>query len=1261
MASSSLPSSEPFGEILVKTRSITTEALELTIGSDIPARPTATVDDDEVKERPAMVTADGGRIRGFDATLDPMDENVFPEDSPNMGKAISASVVSRGRQKLPQEIQNCKIATVLKFYLNHCHLKGGGQTDFASNLAALTRILNYSNMKKPALMKVQSNRLAAPVDRDTIDAGAGSEYEPEGMDDMQTRIPRTLREAINSSGNSSTLEVSKEDLVKLIGVNVWNKVFDDEKKHDEAEESDEEGLKKNLPISNKIGTLFSDDPSKETDFFIQFLTNQHDFEIRDQDCDPKMLKKLKLRLPSFNHVLAGLLFYSPKFAECGPTAEYVDASAQILHQQQFDGVKPQTLIDTLAAHISFWRSHLHPVFGLPLLHLIDNLIILALIVAEDDDNYLDEEKGHRVSSDPFEKDRSCLFPHLEFESRHQLKKKSSLGILDEEEDVSKSKSKRGFYQMLGFLLLLCSAAIAGSTLIFTISYSNSLDLSLLSLERLNEQVTNAMIETIDAFVLAPSIALKVNNDLYAGEFRPTTAPNDQRLRAYFVRLVDAFSVNSIYVGTVYGGYVAGIADTNTTFPFVTQVVNDSSSMITWERQASLDNVTNVLYETESRATDQYNVTSRPWFSLGQKLGETANSSFVYGWTDLYEFSATNGQIQAGVTLVSPFVNSSGQVEAVFAVDVTLDIMSSIFSSRLVGNWSGAAFALNSRGEIFFLNSTLGTVITRLTSVTSCDDDYVTKTLDIIISSYGDISSLISSSQKSHFVSSKLDIRFQTYKSGDIQLLLVSVVDQGPIKVTLSKYQGQSIGLIVFISLLCILFGYVILEILDPETLASRLDIVQNVFNKRDRTVSIRSAKDITATRTKVDRDLVKTIGKIILLFFSMPIAVLCMVSVFGIWSGAASESTKGVADVLVFQSVQRISSKVNDEIVTPGVINKLSSLLYYSNFFDLQDSNFSRPRRDFIFQKMMDAFSDGNGNYAASFIYIGVQSDGLVAGAAKYDGNPIVQVTPRDLTNSFCYSEYNPILNSSDPLLYLTRNVSAKTFEQQYCNYEPRSRPWYKAAVSAKKTVWNNVYAFASNTVGITLSAPIYDVNETLVAVFAVDLKLSGLTQLLQSIDIVQSATSSDSSTRVFIIQTDGTLLAVSTGNVSQTVDGVVTTVKAVDHEDDIISSTASVILSKTDPDVNSFSGTVEITRTITDPLTFETAITEDAAQLRWVLVLTQDRNYRYTGIEDTKVIAFLILVAALIVSLLTRVVFVCSHFPQDGYFYCVLHILPGI
>ena len=129
-------------------------------------------------------------------------------------------------------------------------------------------------------------------------------------------------------------------------------------------------------------------------------------------------------------------------------------------------------------------------------------------------------------------------------------------------------------------------------------------------------------------------------------------------------------------------------------------------------------------------------------------------------------------------------------------------------------------------------------------------------------------------------------------------------------------------------------------------------------------------------------------------------------------------------------------------------------------------------------------------------------------------------------------------------------------------NFDPRTRPWYKAAVAAGKPTWSQIYP---NTAGITAylgaSMPFYDRQGKLQGVLLTNINLSTIGKFLQSLKIGKTG-------QVFILERSGLLVATSTGErpfqVIQKEYGA-ERVKVIDSKDNLTKTTAQYLAAKFD------------------------------------------------------------------------------------------------
>ena len=89
-------------------------------------------------------------------------------------------------------------------------------------------------------------------------------------------------------------------------------------------------------------------------------------------------------------------------------------------------------------------------------------------------------------------------------------------------------------------------------------------------------------------------------------------------------------------------------------------------------------------------------------------------------------------------------------------------------------------------------------------------------------------------------------------------------------------------------------------------------------------------------------------------------------------------------------------------------------------------------------------------------------------------------------------------------------------------HYDPRKRPWYRAAVKAGKPIWSDIYVyFTGLSTGISANYPLYDDQGRLIAVASADFTLLDIGKFLQELKVGQHG-------QTFIIERSGLLVATS-------------------------------------------------------------------------------------------------------------------------------------
>jgi len=125
-------------------------------------------------------------------------------------------------------------------------------------------------------------------------------------------------------------------------------------------------------------------------------------------------------------------------------------------------------------------------------------------------------------------------------------------------------------------------------------------------------------------------------------------------------------------------------------------------------------------------------------------------------------------------------------------------------------------------------------------------------------------------------------------------------------------------------------------------------------------------------------------------------------------------------------------------------------------------------------------------------------------------------------------------------------------------DYNPRVRPWYKAAIVAGEPTWSPIYPeFVTKRLGITAAQPLYDEQGNLLGVLGSDLFFDRSNQFLRDLQIGMSG-------KTFIIERSGNLVMTSTlASVSITEGEETRRIKAVDSQNPLIGLSAKYLEEK--------------------------------------------------------------------------------------------------
>ncbi|MEG3924848.1 MULTISPECIES: ATP-binding protein [unclassified Microcoleus] len=212
-------------------------------------------------------------------------------------------------------------------------------------------------------------------------------------------------------------------------------------------------------------------------------------------------------------------------------------------------------------------------------------------------------------------------------------------------------------------------------------------------------------------------------------------------------------------------------------------------------------------------------------------------------------------------------------------------------------------------------------------------------------------------------------------------------------------------------------------------------------------------------------------------------------------------AVNNVTSQLRTEVVARINQQLNTYLETPHLINAIS-VDAIGRFGLWNPDNMGSMRSYFYWQ--LKQFS------TVSYISFGGEKKEYAGAGYKDDGSVVIEITDRST-------------NFLNTIVKVDREGNPTQFKETHPDYDPRIRPWYKAAKAAGKPQWNKIYQYyIQPSLGISASQPVYDKNGIFIGVVSTDLFLSKIGDFLQSLKIGRSG-------KTFIIERSGLLVASST------------------------------------------------------------------------------------------------------------------------------------
>ena len=320
-----------------------------------------------------------------------------------------------------------------------------------------------------------------------------------------------------------------------------------------------------------------------------------------------------------------------------------------------------------------------------------------------------------------------------------------------------------------------------------------------------------------------------------------------------------------------------------------------------------------------------------------------------------------------------------------------------------------------------------------------------------------------------------------------------------------------------------------------------------------------------------------------------------------------------IADRLMAEVGSRVEQNLGTYLTVPHQVNQINATAIELGTLNLQDI----PILQRHFWRELQIFD------TLTFTGLGLeQRDNL--GAERLDNGSLT------LRVSTAASNYDFRTYSTKKSGEIDQLLNNKT------NFDPRTRPWYKAAVAAGKPTWSQIYP---NTAGITAylgaSMPFYNRQGKLQGVLLTNINLSTIGKFLESLKIGETG-------QVFIVERSGMLVATSTGERPyHTVkkDYGAERVKAIDSKNTFTKTTAKYLAANFN-DFQSLKTSQSLEFDIQGKKQFLQVLPwQDDKGLDWLIVVVVPEADFMAQINANNMATILLCVAALIVAIIVGVI----------------------
>ena len=340
------------------------------------------------------------------------------------------------------------------------------------------------------------------------------------------------------------------------------------------------------------------------------------------------------------------------------------------------------------------------------------------------------------------------------------------------------------------------------------------------------------------------------------------------------------------------------------------------------------------------------------------------------------------------------------------------------------------------------------------------------------------------------------------------------------------------------------------------------------------------------------------------------LVVIFAISITGFFAFQASQfAVQELAGQVLDETSYRISDQLRDYLKTPHLVNQLCMDSIALGSLHVHDnaglkSYFRNLSFRFDTIEAICYANEADGNYT---IISKVGAPGIVNGTERFYG-----ISNSQTNHSF--TEYRLLEDGS---------LGEKTLIIP--EYDPRTRPWYQAAVQAQGPAWTPVYMWLEGVVSIDAASPVYSSQGLLMGVMDTSLTLNGIGDFLQNLKISEHG-------QAFIIDTNGKIIAASTIQEPYIREnGDIALLNASDCNDPIIEEVTEV-LSKNNTLFSSLTSRQQFTSTNgTESHLVQVSRYQDPYGLDWLIVVVIPESDFMGRIHDNNTVTLLLLICIII------------------------------